>query len=434
LAQRFHKRERDGRVLESCPPLRILNASYAANPPRSEAMKNDTSGNSEPVHASTSFERRKEYCRLTEADSALLRELGEVFDRHADEVVDRFYDHLRQFDELGPLLSEPATIARLKRFQRQYLASLASGDYGEEYSKDRLRIGRTHSRIGLDPEWYLGTYGLYLDLLFPLIHERYGDDLRGAVRSSAALAKLMILDMQLVLDAYYGIRQRRAVERSEQLAAVGELAASIAHEVRNPLAGMKGALQVLHKGLDASNKEVADELLAQVDRLEGLVRDLLTYARPRALSREPFDLQQLLDRLLRRYKDQCDAQGVTVQRAYGPGTGRIVADPRQMEQVFLNLIHNALQAMPEGGTLSVSTRGAPGGTRIEFRDDGDGIAESDLSKVHQPFFTTKHRGSGLGLPIVGKIVEAHDGTFRLESKSGQGTSAIVFLPDDERER
>jgi signal transduction histidine kinase len=413
--------------------LDVLNASYAANPPLNHAVTEEKRDRPERHISSEVLARRKQFGRLTDADCALLKELREVFSKHSEEVVDRFYAHLFEFDEMRPLLDGQGSLERLKDYQRDYLLSLSSGEYDEAYARDRLRIGRQHSKIGLDPEWYLGTYGLYLDLLLPLIHERFGEDVRGAVRASAALTKLMILDMQLVLDAYYGIRQKQAIEKTEQLAAVGELAASIAHEVRNPLAGMKGALEVLSKDLEPSNQEIVDELLAQIERLEHLVRDLLTYARPRALVRRTFDSHELLDRLLRLYKDQCDAQQVTVQRVYAPGTRRLNADPRQMEQVFLNLIHNALQAMLEGGTLTVITGTTAGGIGITFEDTGKGIPPTDLPKVHQPFFTTKHRGSGLGLPIVKKIVEAHGGWFRLASKAGDGTSATVVIPSSEND-
>jgi signal transduction histidine kinase len=420
-------------MVESRRSLGVLNASYAANPPVPE-MEGTIGKNrdlSERRLSAKDFERRKRFSRLTPADSALLKELREVFAKHSDEVVDRFYAHLVGFEEMRPLLTQAGLGDRLKHLQRGYLLSLASGEYDQDYARNRLRIGRAHSRIGLDPEWFLGTYGLYLDLLLPLIHERFGDDVRGAVQASAALAKLMILDMQLVLDAYYGIRHREAVERTEQLAAVGELAASIAHEVRNPLAGMKGALEVLSKGLDSSNQEIVEELLAQIERLENLVRDLLTYARPRALQRQEFDAHELLDRLLRTYKEQCDVQNVTVQRVYAPGTGHLNADPRQMEQVFLNLIHNALQAMLNGGKLTVATRASNSGIEITFEDTGRGIPPTDLPRVHLPFFTTKHRGSGLGLPIVKKIAEAHGGRLMLSSKVGEGTSASVVIPHAE---
>lgn len=423
--------EKKTRVVRSPRPSGVPEPSYAANPPSNHAVTPETRDRADRRISAEVLERRKQFACLTDADGELLKKLRAVFSEHADEVVDRFYAHLLAFEETRPFLAGEGSLERLKVLQRSYLLSLSSGEYDEAYVRDRLRIGRRHSKIGLDPEWYLGTYGLYLDLLLPLIHERFDEDVRGAVRASAALAKLMILDMQLVLDAYYGIRQKQAVEKTEQLAAVGELAASIAHEVRNPLAGMKGALEVLSKDLEPSNQEIVDELLAQIERLEHLVRDLLTYARPRALVRRTFDVHELLDRLLRLYKDQCDAQQVTVQRVYAPGTRRLNADPRQMEQVFLNLIHNALQAMPDGGKLTVIAGSSAGGIEFGFEDTGKGIPPTDLPKVHQPFFTTKHRGSGLGLPIVKKIVEAHGGWFRLASRTGDGTSATVFIPSIE---
>jgi len=154
---------------------------------------------------------------------------------------------------------------------------------------------------------------------------------------------------------------------------------------------------------------------------------LLTFARPSMVSRQPFDLHEMLDRLLKLYKEQADVSGITVHRIYGPGTSELVADLQQMEQVFLNLIHNAVQAMEEGGTLTVSTYLKNGDIVIVFEDTGKGIAETDFVRIFQPFFTTKHRGSGLGLPIVKKILEAHEGTVEVRSRQGKGTAARVKL-------
>jgi signal transduction histidine kinase len=377
------------------------------------------------------FERHKRFGCFTEIDARLLTELADVFDQHLDQVVDRFYEYLCSDEELRPLLAGEGVLDQLKAVQRDYLKSLVSGDYGEDYAAKRLKVGEVHERLELAPDWYLGTHGLFLELLFPLIQMRFADDPRRAMQAGAALSKLMIVDMQMLLDAYYGKQRKQAVERTEQLAAVGELAASIAHEVRNPLAGMKGALEVLRKELAVkpSNLEIVDELLAQIVRLEQLVRDLLTFARPRALSLELFDLHELLDRLLRTYKEQADHLGVTVERIYGPSTGHMHADPRQMEQVFLNLIYNALQAMDGGGTLTVSTRAEEPNIVITLSDTGKGIPETDMPKILQPFFTTKHRGSGLGLPIVKKVSEAHGGSIEIVSVVGQGTTVTVSIPD-----
>ncbi|MCP3979301.1 MAG: GHKL domain-containing protein [bacterium] len=379
------------------------------------------------------FEVRRRYVRFSEQDAAMLSEVGGVVARHADSIVDRFYNHLVKFEPLRSLLSDDGTVERLKASQKQYLKSLFAGTYDDSYAESRLRIGAVHDRIELEPQWYLGAYGLYLDILLPYVIQCYPDDAARATRAATALGKLMILDVQVVLDAYYETRERRAVEKSEQLAAVGELAASIAHEVRNPLAGMKGALEVLRGELSVkpSNLEIVDELLAQIVRLEGLVRDLLTYARPRALSPRAFDLHELIDRVLRLYKDEADVNGITVHRVSAPGTGRIFADPQAIEQVFINLIHNSIQAMEDGGTLTVDAQSAGGFLLVSLQDTGKGILPADLKRIFQPFFTTKHRGSGLGLSIVRKLVEQHKGTVEVTSQLGHGTSVKFRIPESE---
>jgi signal transduction histidine kinase len=383
-------------------------------------------------HEGATLEARKRFGGFGEEDAALLAEIRPAIESRSRELVDRFYDHILATPELRPYLADPAVVKRLKKFQRDYLLSLFSGRYDDDYAETRRRIGWTHERIALEPQWHLGTYALYMELLLPIVHERFAAEPKKAERAGIALTKLVILDMQLALDAYYETRHRKGVQKAEQLAAVGELAATIAHEVRNPLAGMKAALEVLRSELSIkANREIVDELLAQIARLENLVRDLLTFARPTALTVQPCPLHDVLDRLLRSYQDGADVAGITVQRIYGPGTGTVEADPQQLEQVFLNLIHNAFQAMEHGGTLTVATYAEPGAVRVRFADTGKGISPAELQRVFQPFYTTKHRGSGLGLPIVKKIVQAHGGTVEIESEPGRGTAATLTLPAPE---
>jgi signal transduction histidine kinase len=381
------------------------------------------------------LEIRCRFLGFCQEDAALLSELHDLFAEHADEVVMRFYDHLRAFEPLRVFLDDPQTRARLNKVQKEYLLSLTRVEIGEEYLANRTRIGRIHERVGLHPQWYLGAYGNLMDQLCPLIMGHFGKNRKQGVRACLALAKLMNLDSQVVLGAYFETRQQRAVEKSEQLAAIGEMAASIAHEVRNPLAGMKGAMEVLrqHLGTDPSHADVVDELMAQIVRLETLVRDLLTYARPRPLSRQPVELPHLLDRVLRFVQEDGHPRVLNVERDYDPRSSRIVADPQQLEQLFLNLIQNAAQAMEDGGTLAVSTGANGGQVEIVFSDTGQGIAVRDLPRIYQPFFTTRHRGSGLGLTIVRKIVDDHGGSIRVESGPGTGTTATVTLPIGDEE-
>jgi signal transduction histidine kinase len=146
------------------------------------------------------------------------------------------------------------------------------------------------------------------------------------------------------------------------------------------------------------------------------------------VERHDFDLHEMLDRLLRPHREGAGARGLTVECVYGPGTEVVSADPQQIEQVLLNLIHNALQAMARGGTLTVTTEARDAHVRITFEDTGEGIPEAAMAKIFQPFFTTKHRGSGLGLSIVRKIAEAHGGTVEVRSRPGEGTAATVVIP------
>jgi signal transduction histidine kinase len=379
--------------------------------------------------ASELIRQRRSFSRFTDAEAALLVEVRPTFERHAEGVVDAFYDHLLRFDPLVPMLANPETVRRLKLAQRQYLLSLTDGTFDEAYAQTQLRTGTIHDAIGLSLPWYLGTYGFYVDLLAPLIHEHHAANPGRAVQTVRALVKRFLLDAQFVSDAYYEARRKKAVARSEQLAAVGELAASVAHEVRNPLAGMKGALEVMGKQLsDPDHRDVIAGMLGQIGRMENLVHDLLSYARPRPIAPAPVNVRELLDRLLRLFQDNIQKAGITVERKSEPGSDVLHADPELMEQVFINLIQNAIQSMDSGGKLSLATRREAEGVAVAFTDTGKGIPASVLPHVFAPFFTTKHRGSGLGLAIVKKILEQHGGRIDIESREGRGTTATIAVP------
>jgi signal transduction histidine kinase len=389
----------------------------------------------EPTRGEIDLELRRRYLRLEAEDCRLLADLREPITQNADDLVEAFYRHLFRFEPVRHLLTDPATIERLRLIQRDYLVSLAAGPLREGYLADRQRVGGTHERIGLHPQWFLGAYGVYLDHLAPIVMHHFAPDAKRACRAMGALTKMMILDAQIVLDAYFHTRQQKALERSEQLAAVGELAASIAHEVRNPLAGMKGAMEVLLRSLAVNERqrEVMDEVVAQIVRLENLVRDLLTFARPQMLNRQPVQVHALLERALRLLYDEAALREIEVVQDFAPEAGTVLGDAQQLEQVFLNLIHNAVQAMDDGGTLSLTTRAERGRVTITFQDSGRGIPASVLPNIFQPFFTTKHRGSGLGLSIVRKILEAHGAEIWVDSEAGKGTTATVILPCHEAE-
>ncbi len=215
---------------------------------------------------------------------------------------------------------------------------------------------------------------------------------------------------------------------TRSLAAVGELAATVAHEIKNPLAGISGAIQVLADAMppDDPRREVIRQIIDQIRRLDNTVRDLLSFARPATPSLRDVDLEEGLRRAWALLASQPGAARVRFSIEGAEGI-RARWDPQLMHQVWLNLFQNALEAMPQGGTLRArASRGSD--LRIEVRDTGGGIDGPVLEKMFRPFFSTKTRGTGLGLAISRRIVEAHGGWIRVESAPGRGTSFFVEIP------
>jgi signal transduction histidine kinase len=219
--------------------------------------------------------------------------------------------------------------------------------------------------------------------------------------------------------------------RKEQLAVVGELAAVIAHEVRNPLAIVANATAGLKK--EGVSREDQTTLLAildeEVERLNRLVTDLLGYARPLALQRTQLAVDDLLDRALGLARAQA---GVMVSVDRQAADARVWADANHLRQVFDNLIDNAVQAMEGQGQLTVRLRtdtlDGLDGLAVDVVDTGEGMDTMVRKRAKDPFFTTRPSGTGLGLAIVDRIIDAHGGTFLIESRAGEGTTATVFLP------
>jgi PAS domain S-box-containing protein len=227
---------------------------------------------------------------------------------------------------------------------------------------------------------------------------------------------------------------REKVYESEKLAAVGQLAAGIAHEVRNPLSSIKMSLQILEKRMHPEGNDLKRFQIAQreVERLEQLVNDVLIYARPAALQAKPCDVHRIVEHVLAMAEKGIADKNIVVQTRFEDHLPMLMADADMLEQAFLNICRNALDAMQDGGRLRIAARRTDDGTalEVEVEDNGCGIDEKDKAHIFNPFFTTKSSGTGLGLTPVQKIVELHRGSIEILSKKGEGTRAIVTLPFD----
>jgi two-component system sensor histidine kinase HydH len=252
---------------------------------------------------------------------------------------------------------------------------------------------------------------------------------------------LFLVLRQIVKQAGIILERRQEEQRSleaqlhqsERLAALGEMTAGVAHEVRNPLGIISSTAELLQERLakyEPQNR-LAQIIVEESNRLNEKVTEFLDFARPRVPNLRPCDLEGLLNRSLELLAPEINRLGVTVTRGYNLNGRMLAADPDLLHQAFLNILLNAIQAMPAGGQLAVETRsGGDGhGSEITFRDNGEGIEPENLKKILNPFFTTKERGSGLGLPIVKSIIESHRGTLKIDSAPGEGTTVTITLPE-----
>ena len=225
---------------------------------------------------------------------------------------------------------------------------------------------------------------------------------------------------------------QKELVQSERLAVIGELSAQIAHEIRNPLATIGGFARSLLRTPDPDRTQAAAKIIAEeVARLELLLTDILNYTRPRPLLRKIVSLPRFIAGLHLMLAEGLEEREITYQLKADENLPDVSIDSDQIKQVLINLLKNAYQAMPTGGSLSVFVRGMTSPSpmlEIEIKDTGEGIAPDIQEKLFTPYFTTKTAGTGLGLAVCKQIVERHDGKIFVESSAGQGTSVFVQLP------
>jgi signal transduction histidine kinase len=219
----------------------------------------------------------------------------------------------------------------------------------------------------------------------------------------------------------------KQIHQASKLASIGELASGIAHEIRNPLAGIGAAVEVLSDNGNGNgqHREIVGEIRQQINRLNTTLRELLDFARQREPEMAPAGVRALLKPMLGLVRIDAQKQHIEIIEDYPSDLPPIRADEQQVQQALLNVLLNAIQAMPDGGTLTVRVAVVAQTVRIIIADTGTGIARENLSKIFSPFYTTKHRGTGLGLAITRTIIEKHHGTISVESELNRGSTFIL---------
>lgn len=235
------------------------------------------------------------------------------------------------------------------------------------------------------------------------------------------------------------VSERAALEEhllhAEKHFAMGQLAASLIHEIGNPLGIMKSTMSFLHNHLTKMGEEVKvhfQVVLENMDRMHELLKDLSEFSKPKRDRFGFYDISSCVSQTVRFVEKECERGGIGIETSFEKGLPTVYCNPHRLKQVLLNLVKNAMEAMPKGGELSIAARRtmSPDGQKmmIEVADTGTGVSEGDLKNIFRPFYTTKKDGTGLGLFITRNIILEHDGAINVRSRKGFGTTFSVALP------
>lgn len=279
----------------------------------------------------------------------------------------------------------------------------------------------------------LGVLSVYMDKVTPFSKAQIR--LLRAIADQAALAieraQLYETQKHWTLELEKKVQQRtqeliRSQEKliqAERLAAAGQLAAGVVHELKNPLAAIKVFTSLVeHRYREPAFRERFGRVVTQqLERLERLVEELLDLARPRALKRQPVDVHRLLGEAIEVLHPQMKGQKVILRRILSPQIPQILGDRDRLYQACFNLLKNALEAQPQGGSITISSKTIPGGLEIVIADRGPGLSPQELERIFQPFYSTKKGGSGLGLALAARVAQEHHGRLQAQNRKGGGT-------------
>ncbi|WP_067849469.1 PAS domain-containing sensor histidine kinase [Alicyclobacillus mali (ex Roth et al. 2021)] len=269
----------------------------------------------------------------------------------------------------------------------------------------RIRTGRGHIR-------FVRSVGRYHE------HGAGRGVLFGAVQDVTAQK-----ESELALAA-----SRELLARSDKLAAVGQLAAGIAHEIRNPLTALRGFIDLMYQRARSNNRRYLEIMRGEVSRMEAIVSELLRLARPDRPQFQQLDLVDLVQEVVAFMSAQALLHGVDIQYEPRAATIKVQGDANQLKQVFINLMRNGIEAMQPGGVLRVALWQEGGAARVQISDEGSGMSPDALARIGEPFFTTKEQGTGLGVMVSKRMVADHGGDLLIESEVGRGTTVMVLLP------
>jgi signal transduction histidine kinase len=374
------------------------------------------------------YQELQQYVGWTEEDAQRVWSVAALLEPHLTPLIDDFYAEIRRHPEaLKVITGGPPQIERLKGTLRSWLHQLLTGPYDRDYVARRWRVGWRHVEIGLDQVYTNTALSRLRRGILRILEGCWPEaDLHGAMTVRRSLNTLLDLDLAIIEDAYQAEYLTRQ-QRSERLAAIGQVAGGIAHELRNPLNVVKTSVYYLLNARNPSAAKTAEHL-QRIERhvvvADGVITALSNFAKLPLPNLHPFAVGPCVGEALELNPVPANVQ---VEVDCPDSLPPVLADVDQLRIVLGNLIRNGREAMPHGGRLSVRGRQVDDSVEIDVADTGVGIPPENLSRITEPLYSTKARGLGLGLAIARAILEKNKGSLRLASELGRGTTCTVRL-------
>ena len=389
------------------------------------------------------FEEIKSYVGFSRADEERLSELRDPLAPHFEEVVAQFYDRLQEHPRARGVFKGPEQVERLRKSLHDWMEGVFGGQYDREYYQKRHRIGTAHVKVGLLPQFMFGAMNLVRQRFGAIILEKEASSVVEALgaleegtehallgRAINSVNRILDIELTIMVQSYWNTLMKQKLEIP------AALATGLAHEVRNPLNAIGLQMTLLERKLRQADVDsdvfqpVLEAVQTELQRIQGLNSEILDFAKPVEVERQPMDVEALIRELHRSHQLTMEAGDIEM-RIDAAGDTTVNADRTRLSQVFVNLLTNAVEAMDEGGQIEVVIEGErEEGLVVEFRDEGQGMVPAQKYQIFDLFHTTKAGGTGIGLPIARKIVEAHEGSIDVMSQPGKGTTFTVYLPRD----
>ena len=374
------------------------------------------------------YKTLQRYIGWKDSDELQIREAQSVLLPHLGPVIEDFYATIEQFPEALKVITGGQTqIERLKQSLHVWVRELLSGPYEQEYILRRWKVGYRHVEIGLDQLYADAALSRMRARLVELLEQHWTGSQEALRRTLASLRKLLDLEFAIITSAYQS-EYLAKLQRSERFAALGQVTGGIAHEMRNPLNVIKTSVYYLQNARQVTPEKMAEHLRRigkQVEVADNVITALSSFTKLPVPNLQVFSALNCVGRAI---EDAALPSSIQIQIDSDPDLPPAQGDEDQIRIVIANLIHNARDAMPHGGLLKISLKLRDGHINFQVSDTGHGIPQEILTKVMEPFCTTKARGIGLGLAISRSIVERNRGTLSATSPPGQGATFELKLP------